>query len=237
MSVIVQQRARVLKAISRHIEFLDKDKYVPADYELDKVARLILELPERPTDSQPYLGWLVAPELKQKMGFDPIDFVNLVRFEANKKLHWTPNSEAVKYTRTFEKVGLRGRFPWCAAFVHWCLNSHQVYVPLFCAEYPGYTYALCESWQKMAQVRGWYSDNNGNNKPQAGDLVLFDWGQRNIHEPDTDWEDHIGVYLEEIDSRSFWCAEGNSHNKSGLFKRNYASVQGYVRIPVGTKQI
>jgi hypothetical protein len=130
-----------------------------------------------------------------------------------------------------------GRFPWCAAFIHWLLNEHQVKVPVFCKEYPPYSYALCESWQQMAIIKGWYRDNDGKFLPRIGDIVLYDWQQRNIHHPDNRWEDHIGVWLETIDKDSFLNAEGNANNRSGLFKRRYISVKGYIRIPEGTTEL
>jgi hypothetical protein len=232
---IPSYRKRTLKALEKYLEVLDAKDYMTEDYYLDSCARLILDLPPRPTNSKPYEGWLTnTTEKKSLGGFCKVDFANLARYEAAKKLIWTSAGEARKYTRPFEALGFSGRFPWCSAFIHWLLNKHGVEVPIMCKEFPPYSYALCESWQQMAIIKGWYFDNDGKFIPSLGDIVLFDWQQRNIHEPDNKWEDHIGVFLEPIDSSQFLCAEGNSNNQSGLFKRKYISVKGYVRIPEGT---
>jgi hypothetical protein len=235
---ISEQRKRVIRAIERLLATLPSSKYTSEDYQLDTVARVILNISDRPKDTFPYLGWLLDSSTNSiTIGFNSTDFANLVRLEASQKLIWHPTSQATKYTQPFEEIGLRGRFPWCAAFVHWCLNKYGVSVPLMCNEYKGYSYALVEAWQKMAQTRGWYKDNDGKYEPKKGDIVLFDWEQRNIHESDTDWEDHIGVFLEPINKEAFLCGEGNCNNQSGLFKRNYVSVQGYISLPYGLKEI
>ncbi|MBE9171397.1 CHAP domain-containing protein [Pleurocapsales cyanobacterium LEGE 06147] len=239
MSSIKSYRKRVIKALERYLDVLDEQDYLPEDYHLDNCARLILDIPPRPTDSKPYVGWLTNTTERNisGKGFSHVDFANLARYEASKKLIWKSEGEARKYTRPFEQLGFKGRFPWCAAFLHWCLNQHQVKVPILCKEFPPYSYALCEAWQQMAIVKGWYRDNDGVFSPRIGDIVLFDWQQRNIHHPDMRWEDHIGVYLEPVDTAHFLCAEGNSNNQSGIFKRRYLTVKGFVRIPEGTIQL
>ncbi len=211
------------------------ERVTVGDRILDDLARALLDLPGRPERDNPYVGWLMPTEAKIT-GFNASSFAAFCETEAKKQLVWIPNGEAVKYTKPFEKIGFKGRFAWCAAFVRWCLVKYGVDVPIMCDAYPGYSYALCESFQKLGQLKGWYLDNAFGVKPKPGDLVLFDWGQRNINEPDTDWEDHIGVYLEEVDKNRFRCAEGNSRNQSGIFTRYYNSVQGYVRIPEGTEK-
>lgn len=203
------------------------------DLALDTFIRAILELPDRPTGNAPYIGWLTEGQPK---GFNRLDFVNLVRHEANKRLVWHPGSEARKYTLPFEQQGLKGRFPWCAAFAYWCLKQHGVDIPVVESK-SKFTYALVEAWQIMAQKKGWYWDNDGKHYPMKGDIILFDWNQRNINEMDNDYEDHIGVYLDELNKNIFLCAEGNVHNQSGTFKRSYESVQGWISIPDGTKMI
>jgi hypothetical protein len=237
--IIKNNRRRVIKALERYFDILDSQDYLREDYLLDDAARAILGIAPRSQESKPFIGWLMSNEEKKNTGkgFLPQDFANLARYEASKNLTWIPGGEATKYTRPFESFGFTGRFPWCAAFIHWCLKEHGIKVPLKCKEYPPYTYALCESWQQMAIVRGWYYDNNGAFKPRLGDIVLFDWQQRNIHDPDSRWEDHIGVWLEPIDADRFLCAEGNARNKSGLFTRRYLTVKGYIRIPEGTTEL
>lgn len=234
MNNITRLRERTIRAIQAESLLWD-ERITVSDRVLDDLARVLLDLPRRPEGDNPYVGWLMPTE--KITGFNGSTFAAFCEGEAKKQLVWIPNGEAVKYTKPFEKIGFRGRFAWCAAFVRWCLVEYGVDVPIMCDAYSGYSYALCESFQKLAQQKGWYLDNVFGVKPKPGDLVLFDWGQRNINEPDTDWEDHIGVYLSQVDNNRFRCAEGNTRNQSGIFTRYYSSVQGYVRIPEGTKKL
>lgn len=238
MTQIKEQRTRVFKTLVKYYEGLKEDTLCQEDYELDDLARRVFDLPPRPSSTAPYIGWLVqTTPLSPKRGFDAVDFANLCRFEASQNLHWFPDGEATKYTKPFEKVGFKGRFPWCAAFVHWCLNRHGIKVPLECKEFPPYTFALVEAWQQYGIKKGWYFDNDGIFTPRIGDLVLFDWQQKDIHSPDTRWEDHIGVWLEALDRSTFLCAEGNTNNKTGLIRRRYLTVKGFVRVPQGTTEL
>ena len=159
-----------VKALEKYLDILDEKAYLPEDYHLDTFARLILKLPPRPASSQPYVNWLTNTTKTNTSGrgFSHVDFGNLARYEASKRLTWSSEGEARKYTRPFEKLGFTGRFPWCAAFIHWLLHQHQVKVPVPCKEYPPYSYALCESWQQMAIIKGWYRDNDGKFLPRVG---------------------------------------------------------------------
>jgi hypothetical protein len=236
---IPSYRKRTIRALEKYLEVLDGKDYTSEDYHLDTAARLILSMPPRPTDSKPYEGWLTNTSKKNSSGtgFCHVDFANLARYEASKKLIWKSDGEARKYTRPFETLGFKGRFPWCSAFVHWLMNQHGVTVPIMCKEFPPYSYALCESWQQMGIIRGFYHDNDAVFLPRIGDIVLFDWQQRNIHHPDNRWEDHIGIFLETVDNTHCLCAEGNSSNQSGIFRRKYVTIKGYVRIPEGTIEL
>lgn len=173
--------------------------------------------------------------LRPNLGFNGNSFSTLAEKEASKQLTWIPGNEATKYTKDFESIFGAARFPWCAAFVRWCLKEFGLEVPLFVPEYK-HSLALVETWQQMAKVRGWYTDNNGTKTPNVGDIILFDWNQRNIHAPDNDWEDHIGIFLKK--ESTYWkCAEGNSRNRTGIFNRNKITVQGWITIPEGLTKI
>ncbi len=68
--------------------------------------------------------------------------------------------------------------------------------------------------------------------------MLFDWDQGNISEPDTDWENHIGVFLGK-ESSKYVCAEGNTGNKDERYSktdvrfRSGTVIQGFIRLPDG----
>ena len=182
---------------------------------------------------------LRAKTPKQSSGFSIAKFVSIAESEARKKTAWSiSNPEARKYTKPFEPYFGKNRIPWCSAFVYYCLTSCGIVLDTECEFYPGYTYALAECFQKLGQAKNWYYDNNGKQTPQVGDIILFDWKQKNIHEPDYDHEDHIGVCIS-VKDNSIVCAEGNVSrtNASGIVTRYYPTIQGWLRIPSGTLTI
>ena len=178
---------------------------------------------------------VISPSPGGSQGYNRNEVVAFVERELARNLVWTKDGEARKYTKAFEPVFGRGRFPWCAATVHWCLNNFDGLggcgLPI---RVPGktYTFALVEEWQRFMDQLGFYIDNNGTNRPIPGDLVFFDWDQRNIHEADNDWEDHIGFHLR-MNGGLYVCAEGNSSNRTGIFERSAISIQGWGRFPDG----
>jgi hypothetical protein len=151
--------------------------------------------------------------------------------EAKTGLTWRNNGGAQKYTRKFEHVFGKGRFPWCAAFVTWCMEEAGLIIPLKAPE-TGYTFALCEAWQQWAKSIGFYYDNAKGFVPNYGDIVLFDWDNAEA-ERDDDWEDHIGFYLAKGDGVgvSFESVEGNRGDKVVKGIRRFRHVEGYIRIP------
>ena len=58
MNILRQYRLRTINAIARKIETIVSTREVSWDYKLDDVAREILNLPARPKDDLPYIGWL-----------------------------------------------------------------------------------------------------------------------------------------------------------------------------------
>ncbi len=113
--------------------------------------------------------------------------------------------------------------PWCAMFVSFCF--HAVGYEL-CADYTG---AGCKSGKGCAWVptieawlesRGWWRDPS--ETPQAGDLVLYDWGLDGA-------PDHIGI-IESAAGGRISAIEGNVYNRVARMTRDTAHVAGYGRI-------
>ncbi len=61
MMNIQDYRLRAVKAVYQKLKSSEDDKLHSWDYTLDGVCRQILDLPVRPTTSQPYVGWLSKP--------------------------------------------------------------------------------------------------------------------------------------------------------------------------------
>lgn len=171
--------------------------------------------------------------------FDRAKFIAVATAEAMLHLVWTgPNCPASKYTKPFAGVFGSGRFSWCAAFVTWCLNNSGCTTGIRPnPPVPGmenYTWALVELWQQWAKHHGFWHHNDGIYKPQAGDLIIFDWnGGPAI--PDASWDDHIGVCLGVDPSGFIKTAEGNTSNMTALKLRSPIYINGYISIPEGFK--
>lgn len=163
--------------------------------------------------------------------FSQVKAASIGETEAGLKNTWRGNGAARKYTEKFEPVFGKGRFPWCAAFVTWCCEQAGLNLPIK-APHTKYTFALVEAWQQWAIAEGFYYDNDGKFIPRYGDIVLFDWDQISIHQPDTDWENHIGFFLERH-GNEYRCIEGNWHDSTGIATRYPKQVQGFIRIPDG----
>ncbi|MGK7949868.1 MAG: lysozyme [Xenococcaceae cyanobacterium] len=58
MDNLRQYRLRTINAIARKIKTIVSTDRTPWDYKLDDLAREILNLPARPKDDLPYVGWL-----------------------------------------------------------------------------------------------------------------------------------------------------------------------------------
>ena len=167
-------------------------------------------------------------------GFTREKLAKIATIEAQKGYTWRGAGNAKVYTKKYEPVFGKGRIPWCAAFVTYCCDQVGLNLPV--AAPTGYTFALCEGWQLWAQSKGVYHDNDGKFEATAGDIVLFDWSQKQIHEPDTDWEDHIGVVIGRNKSTGkLICAEGNVNDKAQIMERPPIVIQGFIRLPDGFK--
>jgi len=171
-------------------------------------------------------------------GFNSQDFADFCFNECSKKLLWTPDSEARKYTKAFESWFGTRRFEWCGATVHWQLNEY-LFKPQG-KEFPikfkkdTYTFALVEEWQLWAKELEFHKPNDGSYEARPGDICIFDWNRKSLHEPDTDWDDHIGVVIKNNGS-TFTTAEGNVNNRTGIFERPNFLIESFVVIPEGWK--
>lgn len=164
--------------------------------------------------------------------FDRKKFADSAEAEAKLGLVWSPGSEATKYTKKYEPVFGKGRFSWCAAWVTWNGDLAGLDLPIKDPAPFGYTFALVEAWQQWAIWANLYHDHDEKFVPERGDIVCFDWNQLDIDDRDTDWEDHIGVFLH-MDGEYYVCAEGNTGNRTAIKRRKSIQIQGFIRIPHG----
>lgn len=165
----------------------------------------------------------------------------LARVEAKANYHWRasggPKSVAEKYLASVR--GLIGmpvnfdnieacRFPWCAAFIFWCLKqcgvdmselkSGAAYVP---------------SWVAWAKKKGyWHPANERSFNPRLGDIGINDWNDRGTEDPE-----HISFILSYDGARTLQTAEGNTSSASdgngdqtALRTRDWDDFEGFIRI-------
>ena len=72
----------------------------------------------------------------------------------------------------------------------------------------------------MSEIDCWVHRRN---KPQIGDIVLFDCVFRNEE------HDHIAIIVD-VNKDFITTAEGNFNNVSAIVKRTYNNVRGYIRL-------
>lgn len=171
-------------------------------------------------------------------GFCPYNFARSCRIEAEKGLLWYVGSEAEKYSKHFYTWFGFKKWAWCAAFIAWNCRKIGLEIPGDNSHGGKNTFAFCEEWQEQGKRKGWYTENKGDpTKLQTGDILLFDYHQTNYSDPDLNNEHHIGCYLEDLGNGLYLSAEGNYGNKTALVKRELITLEGWVRIPKGTKTI
>ncbi len=172
---------------------------------------------------------------KETVGFTRKKLAEIAEREGKLNLVWAMGSPATKYTQPFEGPPAwfgAARFAWCGAFVRWCCKEAGLDIGITTPSGFGYTWALVEAWQKWAEERKFYFDNDGKFEPQAGDIVIFDWKQTDIDQVDSNWDSHIGVYLRR-NGKYYECAEGNTSNQTAVKTRESVTIQGFIRIPDG----
>lgn len=115
-------------------------------------------------------------------------------------------------------------FDWCAAFVYHCCMESGLELPVRYAPPVSRNFAWVEAWMEWAEHYGFYHKAGESNfVPERGDLIIFDDLLGNGP------NDHIGVVIRAEADRLI-TAEGNYHNRSGIFDRTGVPVNGYIRI-------
>lgn len=100
------------------------------------------------------------------------------------------NSNNVKYNTWYYGRAVRGNYPWCMAFVQWCL--HQAGIT------PVVRTASCGALMRAAKKAGtWVT---GDYRP--GDVVIYDF-------PGGAATDHTGI-IERFDGKTVTAIEGNT---------------------------
>lgn len=162
---------------------------------------------------------------------------DIAEAQAKLGLHWTgPGCVADKYRADFFPVFGHGAWSWCAAFTRWCGIQAGLNVPIKDPDKFGFTFAYVPAWTKWASTLGFYHDNDGHFVPARGDLVIYDWEQVSINEPDRGHYDHIGVALGVPVNGLYPAAEGNTNGNGGftaIKQRAPRNIQGWIRIPDG----
>jgi hypothetical protein len=155
----------------------------------------------------------------------------------------TPWSRNIDFIQPFVSALGRGSWHWCGATVYWLINEF-LYKPnakTMQLQYSGMeaTFALVEASQQYFQKQGWYEDNRAGYVPPAGAIVIFDWDQVNINNPDQDYDNHIGVFLR-MNGDLFVCGEGNTdrsdsypNGRTAIRERSRQLIQGFGIIPEG----
>jgi len=113
-------------------------------------------------------------------------------------------------------------YHWCCAFVYYCcLQAGFRFPPKPVASYQ-YTLAAVPAWHHWALQEGFFCPAPSST-PELGDIALYN--RVASGQP----FDHIGIVVAVI-SEGILSAEGNNHNRAGVFPREISAVEGYVRL-------
>lgn len=103
------------------------------------------------------------------------------------------NSNKSKYGKWFGYDGVA----WCAMFVSWCYDQAGIVLPKIGFSKPGFagTQSGLAYFKKAGKIV---------TKPQAGDIVFFDWNLDGR-------TDHVGLFVKDNgDKKTFTTVEGNT---------------------------
>jgi hypothetical protein len=118
-------------------------------------------------------------------------------------------------------------YPWCCAFVYYCcLQAGFAFPPKPIPEHRWTLAAvpLWYDWAILPENDFYFPSSDRRRTPEAGDIVLFN---RLIEDKDLD---HIGIVVA-VNTDTVTTAEGNFHNRSGVFQRPLAAnINGYIRL-------
>jgi hypothetical protein len=131
------------------------------------------------------------------------------------------NGNYTKYADT--RVG----YPWCCAFVYYCcLQAGFTFPPKPIPEHR-WTLGAVPAWYDWAilpENHFYFPAGDRRKTPEAGDIILFNGL---IEDKDLD---HIGIVVA-VNAETITTAEGNFHNRSGVFQRPLAeNINGYIRL-------
>ncbi|MCL2407878.1 MAG: CHAP domain-containing protein [Defluviitaleaceae bacterium] len=133
-----------------------------------------------------------------------------------------PISDLFPYSETWDVNSWDNT--WCAAFVYWCCINAGYDMPVrYDSELVTCNFAGCRAWDqwaKLPEVDCWVDRTE---KPEIGDIVLFDRVFENKE------HDHIAIIIDICDDL-ITTAEGNFNNVSAIVKRGYGNVRGYIRL-------
>jgi hypothetical protein len=115
-------------------------------------------------------------------------------------------------------------YAWCGAFVYYCCLKAGFRIKPEPSEHVNGSLAAVSTWHEWASFPGHHLLLAYGGVPTAGDIVLFD---RLLEEKPLD---HLGVVLE-VGPKSITTAEGNVHNRGGVFTRRLdGHINSYLRL-------
>ncbi len=103
---------------------------------------------------------------------------------------------------------------WCAQFVSYCYHFAGHSLPKIDTD-QGFHYV--PTMYHRAKQNKWIT-----NKPQVGDIVLFDWNLDLKH-------DHTGIFVRWVTPTTFECIEGNTSGDNKGSQSNGGGVHKRVR--------
>lgn len=125
--------------------------------------------------------------------------------------------------KTTEYSDLGRGYHWCCAFVYYCCLQAGFRFPPKPVANARCTLAAVPSWREWAARDGFYHPA-GRTDPAVGDIALYN------HVYNGNPLDHIGLVVGRVPD-GVLSAEGNNCNRSGVFPRTFAVIEGYVRLP------
>ena len=131
------------------------------------------------------------------------------------------NGKYTKYADT--RIG----YPWCCAFVYYCcLQAGFTFPPKPIPEHRWTLGAVpvWYDWAILPENDFYFPADDDRRHPEDGDIVLFS------HLMEDKDLDHIGIAVS-VGAKVLTTAEGNFHNRSGIFERPRASnIKGFIRL-------
>jgi hypothetical protein len=115
-------------------------------------------------------------------------------------------------------------YSWCGAFVYYCCIKAGFQIMPEPTELVNGSLAAVSTWHEWASLPGNHLLVAADGPPAVGDIVLFDelLEQKPL--------DHIGVVVG-VGPDSITTAEGNVHNRGGVFtRRRDRYINSYVRL-------